>query len=297
VAKDFRVDDFLLLADRRMVGFSGFGPPGGLPVVICHGGPGSRLAPRRLAASAGASSLRLIGIDRPGYGLSTPLPGRTIGSWVPDALAVLDELGVDRFIAAGTSTGGAYALALAALAPERALGCVVCCGLSDLRWAEGKAMASVNRMGEMFDADRETALAIASEVLGPDGGRMATAMENVQLTPADMEVVRDPEWMAAWNAEIPEMFAQGVVGYADDRLADGMGWGSFDVGAITCPVVVLHGGSDQGVPVAHAHNTAKVVPGAELRIFEHHGHFSISTELLPVLNELAARVGKRGHWR
>jgi pimeloyl-ACP methyl ester carboxylesterase len=285
------VDDFLLLADRRTVGFADFGLPEGLPVVVCHGGPGSRLGPRRLAASAGASGLRLIGIDRPGYGLSTPVPGRTIGSWVPDALAVLDELGIDRFIAAGTSTGGAYALALAALAPGRALGCVVCCGLSDLRWAEGKAMASVNRMGEMFDADRESALAIAAEVLGPHGGRMATAMENVQLTPADMEVVRDAEWMAAWNAEIPEMFAQGVVGYADDRLADGKGWESFDVGAITCPVVVLHGGADQGVPAAHAHHTAELVPGAELRIFEQHGHFSISTELLPVLSDLAARAG------
>ena len=77
-------------------------------------------------------------------------------------------------------------------------------------------------------------------------------MENVQLTPADMQVVRDREWLAAWTAEIPEMFAQGVVGYADDRLADGQGWASFDVTDIRCPVVILHGEADLGVPVAHA---------------------------------------------
>ncbi len=277
------------LADGRSVGFADFGPPQATAVLCCHGGPGSRLGPRGWAAAARDRRLRLIGIDRPGYGLSTPLPGRTIGSWASDALAVMDHLEIDRFVAVGTSTGGAYALALAALAPGRAIAAVVCCGLSDLRWSEGKAMTTVNRMGDMWDADRETALAIATEVLGEDGSKMGTAMDNVGLTPADLALVRDPAWLARWTAEFPEMFAQGVIGFADDRRADGAGWGSFDVSAIRCPVIVLHGGGDTGVPVAHAHHTAALVPGADLRIFEHHGHFSISTEVLPAVCELLGR--------
>ena len=48
--------------------------------------------------------------------MSSVQPGRTIGGWVPDALAVADHLGIEQFVTAGTSTGGAYALALAALA-------------------------------------------------------------------------------------------------------------------------------------------------------------------------------------
>ena len=44
--------------------------------------------PAYLRRQAGEAGLRIIGIDRPGYGLSTPQPGRTIAGWVPEALAV-----------------------------------------------------------------------------------------------------------------------------------------------------------------------------------------------------------------
>jgi pimeloyl-ACP methyl ester carboxylesterase len=58
----------------------------------------------------------MIGIVRTGYGLSTPQPGRTIAGWVPEALAVADHPGTGQFAAVGVSTGGAFMLALAALA-------------------------------------------------------------------------------------------------------------------------------------------------------------------------------------
>jgi len=48
---------------------------------------------------------------------------------VPEALAVADHLGIGQFAAVGTSTGGAFALALSALAPERVLGVVACCSM------------------------------------------------------------------------------------------------------------------------------------------------------------------------
>ena len=96
-------------------------------VLWCHGGPGSRLEPAALAPAAAEAGLRIIGIDRPGYGLSSPNPERTIADWVPDGLAVADALGIDQFVTVGCSTGGAYALALAALVPARVLGVVACC--------------------------------------------------------------------------------------------------------------------------------------------------------------------------
>jgi pimeloyl-ACP methyl ester carboxylesterase len=57
------------------------------------------------------------------------------------------------------------------------------------------------------------------------------------------------------------MFTYGAAGYVDDRLADGNGWTSFEVAAVTCPVVVLHGRADGMMPVANAHHTAAIVPG------------------------------------
>jgi pimeloyl-ACP methyl ester carboxylesterase len=106
-------------------------------VLWCHGGPGSRLEPAYLRREASEAGLRIIGIDRPGYGLPAPQPGRTIADWVTEALAVAGHLGIGQFAAVGISTGGAYALALAALAPERVLGVVACCSMTDMRWPEG----------------------------------------------------------------------------------------------------------------------------------------------------------------
>src|SRR5262245_36047383 len=99
-------DGTLTLKDGRTVGFADFGPANLMPVVWCHGGPGSRLEPFVFAEEARRAGLRIIGIDRPGYGRSTVQPGRTIGGWAHDGLAVVDHLGIDRFLTTGLSTGG-----------------------------------------------------------------------------------------------------------------------------------------------------------------------------------------------
>jgi pimeloyl-ACP methyl ester carboxylesterase len=282
-------EDRIQLADGRFVGYIDLGPADATPVLWCHGGPGSRLEPAAMAPAAAAAGLRIVGIDRPGYGLSTPRPGRTIAEWVPDGLAVADHLGIDRFVAIGVSTGGAYALALAALAPLRVIGVVACCALSDMRWAEGKAMMSSGRTDEIWNApDRDAALAIATEVFGADGSQMATMVGESGLAPADMALLSDEAFAAGWMAGLPEMFAHGVAGYTDDRRADGPGWGSFDVAAVTCPVIVVHGGADTIVPVANAHHTAELVPGAEVRIFPDHGHLSVVAEVVPAATALSS---------
>jgi len=90
-------DQTIGLANGRMVGFADYGIPGATAVLWCHGGPGSRLEPAYLRRVASEAGLRIIGIDRPGYGLSTPQPGRTIAGWVPEALAVADHLGIGQF--------------------------------------------------------------------------------------------------------------------------------------------------------------------------------------------------------
>jgi len=257
-------------------------------VIWCHGGPSCRLAPAYSAADAVPLGLRLVGIDRPGYGLSTPNPGRTIGGWVDDALAVADRLGIERFATAGVSTGGSYALALAAKSP-RVIGTVACCAVTDMRWAEGKATI-LWKEGVWGAASREAALEAARvQLAGAEGGSTAA----LPLAPSDEELFADPAWARGWSEVVREQFAQGVVGYADDRLADGRGWHSFDVRRIACPVVVLHGTSDTFVPATHAAYTQRIVPGASLELREGLGHFSIIPEIVPALGKLLGLRGRR----
>jgi pimeloyl-ACP methyl ester carboxylesterase len=287
-------EDRLELPDGRTVGFADLGTDDQLAVLWCHGGPGSRLEPEGLAAGAGRDAgLRMIGIDRPGYGHSTPVPGRSIADWVPDGLAVADHLGIDRFVAVGVSTGGAYALALASMAPDRVQGVVACCALTDMRWAEGKAMMSGNGTADIWASpDRDAAMKLAADLFGEDGSKMFAPPEGGDgpaMAAADLALLSDPTWLAGMATSFAPMFAQGVTGYADDRLADGPGWGSFDVGAIRCPVEVIHGGEDTIVPVAHAHHTAAIVPSAALTVAEHLGHLSIVTEVVPAVGRLRSR--------
>ena len=62
------------------VGFADSGPPERAAALWCHGGPGSRLEPSPMVGAATTAGFRLVGVDRPGYGLSPPQPGRTIAS-------------------------------------------------------------------------------------------------------------------------------------------------------------------------------------------------------------------------
>jgi len=275
--------------DGRTVGYADFGQPGHTPVIWCHGGPGSRMEPQGCAQAAGEAGIRLIGIDRPGYGASTPLPGRHIGDWPADAVAVADALGIQDFFVVGVSTGGAYALACAAGFPLRVRGVLNCCAMTDMSWAVDHAMMSPNvRIWQA--SGRDEAIFVAEEDFGADGSRMLEGDDvAAMLAPADLAYLADPELAA--NFASPEPFAQGAQGYADDRIADAPrnGWSSFQVEHVVCPVVVIHGESDLIVPVAHAHHTADIVADAKLMTFPDHGHLSINAEIVAALEALIAQ--------
>jgi pimeloyl-ACP methyl ester carboxylesterase len=277
----------ITLADGRTVGFADYGMPGQTPVLWCHGGPGSRYEPDLVADAAEQAGLRLVGIDRPGYGRSPPNPGRTIGAWAKEGLAVADHLEIDRFVSVGCSTGGAYALALAS-SSDRVMAAVACCAVTDMRWPPGKA--AMHREQIIWNArTREEALAIVAASFGPDGSGASPAALSDFLPPSDVKLLADPKVVVMWQRWIREWIAHGGAGFADDRLADGQGWGTFDVGAITCPVVVLHGSADRLAPPVNARHTAEIVPGATLQVIDGLGHFSIFTR---VVDAVTAALGR-----
>jgi pimeloyl-ACP methyl ester carboxylesterase len=282
------------VADGRTVTFADFGDPAqddAVPVLWCHGGPGSRLAPAYVAAVGREAGLRFIGIDRPGYGGSTVHPGRSIADWVPDAIEVVAHLGIDRFATTGDSTGGAYALAVAALAADRVLAAVPTCAMTDMRFEPARRTMSVPHAISVWDApDRDAAIAAAVASHGIDGSKIMESADpdGPALAPSDLAMLIGHPFGQAWMEAVPVMFAQGLDGYADDRIADGPGWVSFDVAAVACPVVVLHGEADVICDPIHARHTASIVPGAQLRLVPDLGHFSIVDEVVPTLRSVLA---------
>ncbi len=279
-------DHTITAADGRTVSYADFGEPADVPVIWCHGGPGSRHVPEAIVARARDAGIRPIGIDRPGYGESSPQPGRSIGGWVADAILVADARGLTRFFLVGVSTGGAYALATAALESQRVSGVLVCCGMTDMAWAVDHAMMEGN-VAVSSTRDREAVKAIVIESFGEDGEKMlATDDGDLVLSAPGLAFLAAAAEQGGVMNDAP--FKQGVYGYVDDRMADAHynGWSSFDIADVTCPVIVIHGEQDTVVPVAHARHTAEIVTQAELRTLPEHGHFSVTGEVLEPLLDL-----------
>ena len=111
-------------------------------------------------------------------------------------------------------------------------------------------------------SDRDAAIAVAIEQFGEHGEKMLTPDENgpAMFSPPDIEIITDPAFAELDPDNTP--FAQGVIGYADDRIADGPanGWSSFDVNQVSCPVLVIHGTDDAVIAIDKAEIVAAAVP-------------------------------------
>ena len=112
-----RTSQRVRLPDGRRLGFAEYGPPDGVPVMAFHGIPGSRLLGSPDDQAVGP--LRLIGVDRPGFGLSDYQRRRRLLDWPRDVAALADALNLERFAVLGGSAGGPYALACAYAMPDR----------------------------------------------------------------------------------------------------------------------------------------------------------------------------------
>jgi pimeloyl-ACP methyl ester carboxylesterase len=90
-------------------------------IFYFHGSPSTRLEWYlfRTEALAKKLKLRLIVPDRPGLGRSDFQPGRRIGDWPADVIALADHLPLSRFAVVGYSGGDPYAAACALKIPER----------------------------------------------------------------------------------------------------------------------------------------------------------------------------------
>ena len=107
----------IVLPDGRHLGYFIVGE--GKPVIYFHGTASSRLEVRLLTEFAHKAQLQIICIDRPGYGLSTFMPRKSLCDFTGDINFLVDHLGIERFGVIGWSGGGAFALAYVALFPER----------------------------------------------------------------------------------------------------------------------------------------------------------------------------------
>jgi len=239
---------------------------GDLAVLWQHGTPNIGVPPAPLYDVARRLGVRWVGHDRPGYGGSTPAPGRSVASVAADVAAVADALGVERFGVLGHSGGGPHALACAALLPERVTAVVSFAGLAPrdatgLDWYAGMAAADVASL-RAAEAGREARLA-------HEETPAATGEEPVA---ADRRALDGP-WRWLETVTGPAAGA-GVEGLVEDDLAFVAPWG-FDPADVRAPVLLVHGSADPVVPSAHSRWLAERCRSPRLQILPGEGHVSV----------------------
>jgi pimeloyl-ACP methyl ester carboxylesterase len=249
-----------------------------------HGAPGSRLELSALDESFADVGVRVITADRPGYGGSTPLRGRTTADWSDDVATLADHLGVERFAVMGLSSGGPYTVACASLLGDRVTGALVAAGNTDMSWPEASDGYLQSELDIMAMEDEDAAVAWCVERYGADGSGFFGG--DMDLGPTDNAWLADDTNLRSLMATMAEAFVQGVVGYAHDITVQGRAW-TFDTAIITTPTIVVHGADDRLVPRSHSEHTASLIPGAELRVVPECGHLSLVDRLPALVTEIS----------
>lgn len=256
----------------RNLAYCLYGPEDGIPAVFFYGTPGTMfLAPGR-RAPVDERGIRLLVADRPGYGTSTRLPGRSIAS-VSDDLAVLaDHLGWDRFAVWGASGGGPHALACAARLGDRITRCASVVGpapfdAEGLDWLAGMSALNVEEFTRALAGEaayRPMAEQLAREaVAAAERGGLAVA-DGYDLAESDRAVLAAQARSPGHLFRTKAAYTGGIDGCVDDVLALTRPWG-FDVAAIGVPVSIWYGPDDALCPRAHTDWLVEHIPAAEAR--------------------------------
>src|SRR3989440_1904143 len=213
------------LADGRSLEIISDGRVDGLALVFQSGTPCAAVLFASLVAAAAKRGLRTVAYSRPGYGNSTPKPGRSVADCAADIEAVLDALNAHTFVTVGWSGGGPHALACAALLPGRCIaaasvGSVAPFGIEGLDWFAG--MASNNVKEFSLAAEGEAALTPALEkwakgIAQMDSASLAGSLGGL-VTDVDREALTG-QFADFVAASFRGGVTSSIAGWRDDDLA------------------------------------------------------------------------------
>lgn len=287
----------IAVRDGRRLGFAEFGSPGGPAIIWMHGTPGARRQiPVEARAYADREGLRIIGVDRPGIGSSTPHVYESVLDWTEDLAMVADTLGIDEMHLIGLSGGGPYVLAAGAAMPDRVRGVAVMGGVAPTQGVDappGGLVSLAAHLAPLVTAARVPigiALTVALRFLAPLAGPALDLYASLQPE-GDKELLGRPEFKAMFLDDLLNGSRRQVTAPLSDLILFSRHWG-FTAADVTVPVRWWHGDDDHIVPHRHGEHMVKILPDATLRTIEGESHLSglgLTEEILRALMELSGR--------
>lgn len=283
--------------DGGRLGFAEHGATHGPTFVWMHGTPGARrqipLEARRLVQERG---IRLIGIDRPGIGSSTPHLYPDVFDWTRDLEILLDTLGIDTVRLVGLSGGGPYALAAGAGLPDRVHGVGVLGGVAPTVGedaVDGGLIQLAVRLAPFISLGRVplgVALTAAIRLVRPLAGPGLDLYAAVQ-PPGDRALLARPEFKAMFLDDLLNGSRFQTSAPLSDLVLFTRDWG-FRLADVAVPVRWWHGDADHIVPFAHGQHLVERLPDAQLTVIDgesHLGGLGIAAEVIDTLLELGPR--------
>ena len=257
----------MLLPDGRALAAEEYGDPAGPPVFYFHGWPASRLE----AGLLPRMPVRLLSLDRPGYGRSSACPGRTMLDWATDVGHVADRLGLRQFHVVGLSGGGPFAAACAYAMPDRVLGVALVCPVPPATsLARGPTVGHLYRLGRHPRA----AHGIISILRPLLRRRILTprTLVGASLPDADRAMLTR-RTMAALGLAWREGVGRSGQGALSDAVLYARPWG-FDPANIRVPVALWYGADDSVIPRA-AMAPYEAIPNVRVHMLDNEGHYSL----------------------
>lgn len=280
------------LKDGRRLGFAQFGASDGRPVVAFHdlwGNRNSRHPDDSILARLG---IRLIGVDRPGYGMSTRKQDRSLMDVVDDVMLLSKALNLDRFAVLGFSAGGPFALACAYRFPQIVTRCAVVAPLPPLDHAQGFRalhpfygrlfqLAGGNEsffrllMRGFFWFDRQRK---ADQYIRELGGLLSPADQTV-LSNINLFNSRRDTWEEIRRGDSDHL--------VDELVTLTKPWG-FRLQSIQIPVDIWWGESDLFCAPGVGDRMAGMIPNAQFRLEPDAGHFMLYSHWQAIMQQFAA---------
>lgn len=277
------------LPNGRKIGYAQYGSPTGKPIISLHGILGSRLESALFDADAKQLGARIIAIDRPGIGWSTPDPRplqeRNVVNYANDVEALAEHLQLEDYAVLGTSGGGPYALGCARSLPSspskpnlKAVAIVTGLGLPDMSQAWPPIVVFLNKhldlrwlMRWIFASSPAWQMNLTDEERR-EGLRQSFDIKKAH--PADVQTARQPDypdWMQLFLCSAREAVSQGWEGFLDDSaiLSKDPGFRVEDV-RVDLPLQLWYGTDDTNVsPRAGEETVQRLRAGGNMKVELH----------------------------
>jgi (E)-2-((N-methylformamido)methylene)succinate hydrolase len=221
---------------------------GGEPVLLVHG-VGLRLEAWAPQIGSLAATHRVIAVDLPGHGASSPIaPGSGLTAFIDWFTTTLDDLGLDSVSVAGHSMGALIAGGCAVTAPER--------------------VRRVALLSAVHRRDRTAASAVRARAAEIASGKVDPVAPLARWF-ADECVATEPyllvkEWLTTVDVEAYAT-AYGAFAEGDDLYSDR--WPD-----VACPALLLTGELDPNSTPQMSRDLAAAAPHAEACIVAGHRH-------------------------